>query len=87
MRAYLRPLGEPNRCLNVYASYDCDGNLRDAAHKPRWYRLAFAGMGTGWPGWAALGHTSARKIYLRLAVEEWAAAEASLACRCAPHRG
>ena len=41
MRAYLRPLGEPNRCLNVYASYDCAGKLRDAAHRPRWYRLAF----------------------------------------------
>jgi hypothetical protein len=41
MPAYIRPLGEPNRCLNVYSSYDCDGNLRDTAHKPRWYRLAF----------------------------------------------
>jgi hypothetical protein len=41
MRAYVRPLGEPNRCLNVYASYDCGGNLRDDADKPRWYRLAF----------------------------------------------
>ena len=41
MRAYVRPLGEPNRCLNVYASYDCGGNPRDAAHKPRWYKLAF----------------------------------------------
>ncbi|MGE5407138.1 MAG: hypothetical protein ACM3NV_00850 [Syntrophothermus sp.] len=41
MRAYIRPLGEPNRCLNVYAAYDCEGNLRDAAHRPRWYRLAF----------------------------------------------
>jgi Glycosyl hydrolase family 26 len=41
MPAYIRPLGEPNRCLNVYASYDCEGKLRDAAHKPRWYRLAF----------------------------------------------
>ncbi len=41
MPAYIRPLGEPNRCLNVYASYDCDGEARDAAHKPRWYRLAF----------------------------------------------
>jgi hypothetical protein len=40
MPAYIRPLGEPNRCLNVYASYDCDGNPRDAAHKPRWYRQA-----------------------------------------------
>jgi hypothetical protein len=41
MAAYIRPLGEPNRCLNAYSSYDCAGALRDAAHKPRWYRLAF----------------------------------------------
>jgi hypothetical protein len=41
MRAYVRPLGEPNRCLNVYAAYDCAGAARDAAHKPRWYKLAF----------------------------------------------
>jgi hypothetical protein len=40
MRAYIRPLGEPNRCLNVYASYDCEGNPI-AGHAPRWYRLAF----------------------------------------------
>src|SRR5665811_217187 len=31
MRAYIRPLGEPNRCLNVYAAYDCEGRLKDAA--------------------------------------------------------
>ena len=41
MRAYIRPLGEPNRCLNVYASYDCAGNARDEAHSPRWYKRAF----------------------------------------------
>lgn len=41
MPAYIRPLGEPNRCINVYASYDCGGTLRDTAHKPRWYRQAF----------------------------------------------
>jgi len=41
MRAYIRPLGEPNRCLNVYASYDCAGEPRDAAHSTRWYKLAF----------------------------------------------
>ena len=41
MRAYIRPLGEPNRCLNVYAAYDCEGNPRDAAHSPRWYKRAF----------------------------------------------
>jgi hypothetical protein len=41
MRAYVRPLGEPNRCINVYASYDCEGRLRDSAHTPFWYRRAF----------------------------------------------
>jgi hypothetical protein len=41
MRAYLRPLGEPNRCLNVYAAYDCGGKFRDAAHSPRAYKQAF----------------------------------------------
>jgi hypothetical protein len=41
MRAYIRPLGEPNRCLNVWAPYDCAGDARDSAHSPRWYRLAF----------------------------------------------
>jgi hypothetical protein len=41
MPAYIRPLGEPNRCINVYAAYNCDGSPRDSAHSPRWYRLAF----------------------------------------------
>jgi hypothetical protein len=41
MPAYIRPLGEPNRCINVYASYDCAGNPRDEAHRPVWYRRAF----------------------------------------------
>jgi hypothetical protein len=41
MPAYVRPLGEPNRCLNVYAAYDCAGAPRDSAHRPRWYKLAF----------------------------------------------
>jgi hypothetical protein len=41
MPAYLRPLGEPNRCRNVYSSYDCAGDLRSPAHRPRWYKRAF----------------------------------------------
>src|SRR4051794_17177215 len=41
MRAYIRPLGEPNRCINVYASYDCSGGARDGSHRPRWYKRAF----------------------------------------------
>jgi hypothetical protein len=41
MRAYIRPLGEPNRCLNVYAAYDCAGQPRDGAHSTRAYKRAF----------------------------------------------
>ena len=41
MRAYVRPLGEPNRCLNVYAAYDCGGQLKSESDAPRWYKLAF----------------------------------------------
>jgi len=41
LRAYLRPLGEPNRCLNVYAAYECAGHPRSAADSARNYRRAF----------------------------------------------
>jgi hypothetical protein len=44
MRAYIRPLGEPNRCLNVYAAYDCEGNPASSGQKPYWYRKAFRRM-------------------------------------------
>jgi hypothetical protein len=41
MRAYVRPLGEPNRCLNVYAAYDCAGASRGPEHSTRAYKRAF----------------------------------------------
>ena len=41
MPAYIRPLGEPNRCLNVYAAYECAGKPREAADSARNYRRAF----------------------------------------------
>ncbi len=41
MRAYIRPLGEPNRCLNVYAAYDCSGASRGPEHSTRAYKRAF----------------------------------------------
>jgi hypothetical protein len=44
MRAYLRPLGEPNRCLNPYAAYECDGAPRPGYDSPRWYKQAFRRM-------------------------------------------
>ena len=41
MRAYIRPLGEPNRCLNAYAAYDCSGGSRGPEHSPSAYKRAF----------------------------------------------
>lgn len=41
IRAYIRPLGEPNRCLNAYTAVDCAGNLRASRYAHRWYRRAF----------------------------------------------
>lgn len=41
MRAYVRPLGEPNRCLNAWAAYDCAGASRGREHSPRNYKRAF----------------------------------------------
>lgn len=41
---YIRPLGEPNRCLNVYAAYDCSGASRGERYSPKWYRRAFRRM-------------------------------------------
>ena len=41
LRAYIRPLGEPNRCRNVYAAFNCDGTPRGGEHSPYWYRQAF----------------------------------------------
>jgi hypothetical protein len=41
MPAYVRPLGEPNRCLNAWAAYDCAGASRGPEHSPRNYKKAF----------------------------------------------
>jgi len=42
--AYIRPLGEPNRCLNAYAGVDCAGAVRGGAYAHKWYRRAFRRM-------------------------------------------
>src|SRR4249920_3382165 len=39
--AYVRPLGEPNRCLNPWAAVDCDRKQRDGEHTTGWYKQAF----------------------------------------------
>ncbi len=39
--AYIRPLGEPNRCLNVWSSFNCDGTEKGGEHATVWYKQAF----------------------------------------------
>ncbi len=41
IHAYVRPLGEMNRCLNAWAAYDCEGNSRGPAYSPFQYKQAF----------------------------------------------
>lgn len=40
-RAYIRPLGEPNRCLNPYSAFSCSGRRHGGEHSTFWYRQAF----------------------------------------------
>jgi hypothetical protein len=39
--AYIRPLGEPNRCLNAWSAVNCDGSQRGGEHTTGWYKQAF----------------------------------------------
>lgn len=39
--AYIRPLGEPNRCLNAWSSVYCDGTPRGGDYTTGWYKQAF----------------------------------------------
>lgn len=41
LRAYIRPLGEPNRCLNPYSAVNCDGSQKGGGHRTVWYKQAF----------------------------------------------
>jgi hypothetical protein len=40
-RAFIRPLGEPNRCINPYSAFACSGRKKGGEHKTFWYRQAF----------------------------------------------
>src|ERR1700759_4228040 len=42
--AYIRPLGEPNRCLNAWSGVECDGTLKGGEHSAYWYKEAFRGI-------------------------------------------
>jgi hypothetical protein len=39
--AYIRPLGEPNRCLNPWSAVNCDGTQKEGEHTAGWYKQAF----------------------------------------------
>jgi hypothetical protein len=39
--AYIRPLGEPNRCLNAWSAVECDGSEKGGEHTAGWYKQAF----------------------------------------------
>jgi hypothetical protein len=39
--AYIRPLGEPNRCLNAWSAVNCDGSQKGGEHTAGWYKQAF----------------------------------------------
>ncbi len=40
--SYVRPLGEPNRCLNDWSPINCDGTWKeDGQHTRYWYKQAF----------------------------------------------
>jgi hypothetical protein len=39
--AYIRPLGEPNRCLNAWSAVYCDGSQRGGEYTTGWYKQAF----------------------------------------------
>ena len=41
VRAYVRPIGEPNRCINPWSAVTCSGALRGGPYTHRWYKKAF----------------------------------------------
>ncbi|MDQ5895201.1 MAG: hypothetical protein QG596_1462 [Actinomycetota bacterium] len=60
LRMYVRPMGEPNRCLNYYAGVDCSGNVRGGDHAFKWYRSAFRRIAIITRGGAKRGFINAR---------------------------
>jgi hypothetical protein len=58
--AYIRPLGEMNRCLNAWAAYDCQGNSRGDSYTPFWYKQAFRRIAIVIRGGGSLAEINAR---------------------------
>lgn len=60
VRAYIRPMGEPNRCLNPYAGVDCSGKIRGGSYAFKWYRAAFRRIAIVIRGGAKRGRINAQ---------------------------
>src|SRR5919198_590249 len=58
--AYIRPLGEMNRCLNAWAAYDCQGKSRGDSYAPYWYKQAFRRIAIVIRGGGTLAEINAR---------------------------
>jgi hypothetical protein len=56
---YIRPLGEPNRCLNLWSAVNCDGSQRGGEHTTGWYKQAFRRISTIVRGNATLAQVNA----------------------------
>ncbi len=66
VRAYIRPMGEPNRCRNPYAGVDCYGNVRGGPYAFKWYRQAFRRMAIILRGGAKRGKINASLSRLKM---------------------
>jgi len=60
--AYIRPLGEPNRCLNVWSGVNCDGSLKGGEHSSYWYKQAFRRIAAIVRGGATVESVNANSI-------------------------
>ena len=56
---YIRPLGEPNRCLNLWSAVNCDGSQKGGEHSTGWYKQAFRRIATIVRGNATLEQVNA----------------------------
>ncbi len=64
--AFIRPLGEPNRCENVWSTYTCNQKLRDGNHTQAWYIQAFRRIYTIVHGGATIQQLNAKLAAIKL---------------------
>lgn len=72
-RAYIRPLGEPNRCLNPYTAVTCWGTRRGGEHTTYWYRKAFQRIAVITRGGLGADRTDRKLNNLKMRKVNWGA--------------